>query len=321
MHRISRRAFIAGCAAAVVPHSVGAQAQALRIVYPYAAGGSLDAVARLLAERLQKTLSRPVIVENRTGAGGRVGAKAVIQAEPDGSMLLFATTPLIALHPHIYPNLGYDPIKDLLPISQVVQTDLAFAVGPGMAPRSVQELTEWIRTNPELAHYGSPGAGTISHFAAAEMARQLRLDIRHVPYRGTGAAMPDILGGRVPMYIAATPELIEQHRARRVRILATTGAARSFLLPDVPTFREEGVNILAPLWCAVYAPARTPPGIADALSSAIVSVLQIADVRERILAIGFQPTGTTGQELRRIQQADLSFWAPIIEASGYKPAD
>ena len=321
MYRLSRRAFIAACSIALLSASGGAQDQPLRIVYPYSAGGSIDAVARLLAEQLRVSLARPVIVENRTGAGGRIGVKAVTQAEPDGTMVLFATAPLIALQPHIYPDLGYDPLKDLLPISHVVQTDLAFAVGPEMSARSLQELTAWARSNPAQAHYGSPGAGTTSHFAASEFARQLGLDLRDVPYRGTPAAMPDVLGGRLPMYIAATPELIEQHKAGRIRIVATTGAKRSVVLPDVPTFKEQGVNIQAPLWAAVYAPAKMSPDIADRLNRAIVSALQVAEVRERILAIGFQPTGTSSAELRQIQRADFDFWAPIVKASGYTPTE
>lgn len=321
MRRLSRRTFVAACSAALMPTPGGAQEQPLRIVYPYSAGGTIDAVARQLAEQLRVSLSRPVIVENRTGAGGRIGVKVVTQAEPDGTMVLFATAPLIVLQPHIYPNLGYDPLKDLLPISHVVQTDLAFAVGPEMFARSLQELASWVRSNPALAHYGSPGAGTTSHFAASELARQLGLDLRHVPYRGTGAAMPDLLGGRLPMYIAATPELIEQQKAGRIRILATTGATRSVHLPDVPTFKEQGVNVQAPLWAAVYAPAKMSPAMAERLNRAIVSALQVAEVRERILAIGFQPTGTSSDELRQIQRADFDFWAPIVKASGYTPTE
>jgi tripartite-type tricarboxylate transporter receptor subunit TctC len=321
MHRLSRRSFMAACSAALFSDRSWGQDQTLRIVFPYAAGGTTDAVARLLAEQLRASLGRPVIVENRAGAGGRIGVKAVIQAEPDGATILFATAPLIALQPHIYPKLGYDPQRDLLPISHVIQTDLALAVGPEMSARSLHELTTWIRSNPALAHYGSPGAGTTSHFAATEFARQLGLELRHVPYRGTSAAMPDLLAGRLPMHIAATPELIEQHRAARIRILATTGGTRSGLLPDVPTFKEQGVNLLAPLWSAVYAPARTPPDIADRLNRAIVSALRVPAVRERILAIGFEPTGTNSDELRQIQRTDFDFWAPIVKASGYTPAE
>lgn len=321
MHRLSRRSFVAGCSLALMPRAGSAQEQSLRIVYPFAAGGAIDAVARLLADNLRESLSRSVVVDNRTGAGGRIGVKAVVQAEPDGATLLFATVPLISLQPHIYSNLGYDPLSDLLPISHLMQTDLALAVGPEVPARSLGELKAWIRSNPAHAAYGTPGAGTSSHFAGLEWARLSGLDLRHAPYRGTATALPDLLGGRIPIYIAATPELIQQHRTGRIRILATTGTTRSALLPDVVTFKEQGIDIVAPLWVGMYAPAQTPRDAAERLNRAIVSALARAEVRERILAIGFQPTGTSGEELRKIQQADFDFWGPIVKASSYTPTE
>jgi tripartite-type tricarboxylate transporter receptor subunit TctC len=178
-----------------------------------------------------------------------------------------------------------------------------------------------VGSNAAQAFYGSPGAGTSSHFVGIEFAKLSGLDLRHVPYRGTGAAMPDLLGGRVPMYIAATPELIEQHKAGRIRIISTTESRRSVLLPDVPTFTEQGLSIVAPLWVGVYVPAKTPKNVAERLNGAIVSSVNRAEVSERILTLGFQPTGTSSDELRRIQKADFDFWAPIVKASGYAPTE
>ena len=321
MHRLSRRSFFAGCAVILAARRSSAQEQALRIIYPFAAGGAIDAVARLLAEQLRATLSRSVIVENLTGAGGRIGVKLVTQAEPDGTTLLFATGPLISLQQHIYPDLGYDPMSDLFPVSHVMQTDLALAVGSNVPAGSLEELKRWVGSNAALAFYGSPGAGTSSHFVGIEFAKLSGLELRHVPYRGTGAAMPDLLAGRVPIYIAATPELIEQHKAGRIRIVSTTGSRRSVLLPDVPTFTEQGVKIVAPLWAGVYVPAKTPRDVVERLNGAIVLSVRNAVVSERILAIGFQPTGTSSEELRRIQKTDFDFWAPIVKASGYRPSE
>jgi tripartite-type tricarboxylate transporter receptor subunit TctC len=168
------------------------------------------------------------------------------------------TGTLITLHPHVFQNLGYDPLVDLEPVSQIVQSDLALAAGPNTPVQSLGELITWLRSNPAQATYGSPGTGTSSHLAATEFARQSNLDLRHIPYRGSGAAMPDLLGGRLPLYIAATPELIEHHRAGKLRIIATTGVRRSPLLPDVPTFSEQGFSILAPVWFAVYGAGKDP---------------------------------------------------------------
>ena len=199
-----------------------AQQSPLRIVFPFSAGGAADAVARLLAERLQTSLGRAAIVENRTGAAGRIGVKSVVQAEADGATLLFVPGPLIALHPHIFQNLGYDPLADLLPISQVMQSDLALAAAPNVPTGTLPELAAWLRSNPAHAIFGSPGVGSSSHLAVVEWVRLAGLDVRHVPYRGTPAALPDLLAGHLPLYVAATPELIEQHRAGRIRIVATT---------------------------------------------------------------------------------------------------
>ena len=320
MQTIARRAFIAACGVlALLPAQGRAQQPTLRIIFPFPAGGASDAVARILAEQLHAKLDTAVIVENRPGAGGRIGVKSVVQAEPDGATVLFVPGGMIALHPHVFHSLGYDPLVDLLPISQVMQSDLALAVGPSAPARSLVELIAWLRSNPALAAYGTPGAGTGPHYAIAEVARLSRLDVRHVPYKGTAAAMPDLLAGRLAFHMTGTPELLEQHKAGRIRILATTGATRSPLVPNVATFKEQGFSIVAPLWFAVYAPAKTPADIATRLTESIVAALQAADVQARIGATGYEPTGTSAKALRRIQKADFDFWGPIVRASGFKP--
>lgn len=320
MQTISRRAFIAVsvvCSSlALLPGEAWAQQAPLRIIYPFAAGGAADAVARLLAERLHADLGGAAIVENRTGAGGRIGVKAVVQAEPDGATLLFVPGPLVTLHPHVFQNLGYDPLSDLLPISQVMQSDLALAAAPETAAKTLPELVSWLRSNPAHATYGSPGVGSSSHLAVVEWTRLSRVDLQHMPYRGTPAALPDLMTGRLPLYAAAMPELIEQHKAGRIRIVATAGAARSPLLPDVPTFKEQGFSIVAPIWFAVYAPARIPGDIAKRLNQAIVAAVRAPDVQARIRAIGYEPTGTSIETLRDIQKADFDFWEPVVKVSG-----
>jgi tripartite-type tricarboxylate transporter receptor subunit TctC len=320
MGDFSRRAILAGAGSVTLSHLVFpcfAQNQALKIVMPFAAGGSADSVARLLAERLQASLGRSVIVESRTGAGGRTGLIGVKQAAPDGATLLFAAGSQIFLQPHLEPNIGYDPIADLLPISQIMKFDQGLAVGPQTPAKSLQELASWFRSNPDQAVYGSPGAGTAAHFAGAEFGRLSKLELRHVAYRGTPAALPDLMAGRVPMYVASTPELMEHHKTGGIRIIATTGEARSLLLPEVPTFRESGTDVLAPAWWAVYAPAKTPPHIAERLNRAIVAVVQAPDIRARILALGYQPTGTTAAELMELQHADYDRWGLLVKAAGF----
>jgi len=322
MGNLSRRAILAGFGSAIasqIASSSHGQEQALKIVYPFVPGGSADSVARVLAERMQASLARGVIVDNRSGAAGRIGLVAVKQAAPDGNTLLFAAGPQIFLQPHLDSNRTYDPFTDLLPISQIMKFDQALAVGPLTDAKSLQDLVAWFRANRDHAVYGSPGAGTVAQFAASEFARLSKLELRHAAYRGTPAALPDLIGGRIPAYFAATAELIEHYKAGRIRILATSDTVRSALLPDIPTFLECGFNIQMTAWWAVYAPAGTPGDIAARLNRVIVAIVHTADVRARILALGFQPTGTTSEDLIEIQRADYNKWRAIVKASGFQP--
>lgn len=315
----SRRAALAGLAFfALWPGPAGAQEQTLKIVFPFSPGSSQEAVARMLADHLQKSLGRTVIVDNRAGAGGRIGLRAVKDAAPDGATLLFAPSGLITLHPHVYSNLGYDPLVDLLPITQVFRLDLALVVSGKIPVRSLPELVAWLKANPDQATFGSPAAGSPVHFAGIEFARSTKLDLRHVAYRGTPAAIPDLITGRLPMYIAPVAEFIEHHNAGSIRILATAGASRSRFLPDAPTLRESGFDIEIPGWFGIWAPAGTPTNVAERLRAAIIDALHNADIRARIDTLGFETAGTTGKVMAQIQRADYERWGRIVKASGFK---
>lgn len=293
--------------------------QALKIVVPFTAGASVDILARLVAEHLQKSLGRPVIVENKTGASGRIGALAVKNALPDGSTILLAGSSQLTLQPHLYPDLGYDPALDLVPISQVVRFDQVLAISSQIPAQSVKELVVWLKANPDKAMYGSPGAGTFPHFVGLEFGRLSGLDFRHVAYRGTPAALPDLLSSRIAVYIASPADLIELHKSGSIRIMATTGSSRSTILPDIPTLKESGIDVVVPGWFAFYAPAGIPAELVERLQNEIIAIVRLKDVHAKILAIGFEPTTTTSSELGKIQQADFERWGPIVKASGYKP--
>jgi tripartite-type tricarboxylate transporter receptor subunit TctC len=320
MHSLSRRVVLTGFAALTFcSEPTSAQDQTVKIVYPFSAGGSGDAVARMIADHLQKNLGRAVIVDNRVGAGGRIGAQAIKEAPPNGTMLLFASAAQFTLQPHIFPNLGYDVFADFIPISQVVTSELVLVVGNQLPVRSAKELIDWFKANPSRAVYGSPGAGTVAHFVGIEFARICGLDLGHVAYRGTPAALPDLLTGRIPMFITSSAEVLEQHKSGGVRILAIAAHTRSPFLADVPTLKENGVDVDAPGWFGFYAPARTPGQVVEKLENGIVAATRAPDVRAKILALGFQPTGTTGAELRQLQRAQYDLWGPIVKASGFKP--
>ena len=257
MQTHSRRAVLTGIAASVVSgrawsgrtwsgRAWAAPAQTLRIVFPFSAGGAADGTARLIAEHLRDSLGRAVIVENITGAGGRIAARAVKDAQPNGATLLFASSSQMTLQPHIYRDLGYDAFEDFVPISQATKSEVAFVVGSQSPFHSIKDAINWYKHNPAQAVYGSPGAGTAPHVVGLEFGRLAGVDLRHAPYRGTPAALPDVVAGRLPLYIALTAELIEQHRSGAVRLLATADATRSPFLPSVPTLRESGIAIDAP---------------------------------------------------------------------------
>ena len=324
MHRrgFVRAAAAAGaalaCVAAIAP--AGAQsADTIRLIYPFAAGGSGDGMARLIADRIGAGLSKTTIVENRTGAAGRIGVKAVVAAEPDGTMLLFAPMPVISICPHSYATLDYDPFRDLVPITLVATFEVALAVGPQMPAKSLSELVGWAKADPSKASYGSPGAGGLGHFFAVMFATGAAIEPRHVSYRGSAAAMNDLVAGQIPFVVVPLSDCAELHRAGRVRVLATSGAERSPLLQDVPTFVEAGVPVQGVGWYAVYAPAKTPATIVGSLNKVITDALAEPAFRERVLRLGLVPRGSTPAELAAIQKTDAERWAPAVKASGFTP--
>jgi tripartite-type tricarboxylate transporter receptor subunit TctC len=293
--------------------------QLIRIVSPYPAGGVGDTTARMIAESMRTSLKGPVIVENKPGAAGRLGVQAVKEAPPDGSVLLFTPIAPMSVFPHVYEKLGYDPVADFTPISQVATFDLGVAVGANVPSKSLEELVAWLKKNPSQATYGSPAAGSLPHFFAVLFGRTANIDLRHVAYKGNPQAITDLIGGHLPIFFTSTQDFVETHKAGRIRVLATSGAQRSIVLPEVPTFAEAGYRIRGEGWYGIYAPAKTPPEAVARLNAAIVSAVRAPDIKNRLTAFGLQPTGTSGLELAKIQKADADLWGPVIKASGFKP--
>jgi tripartite-type tricarboxylate transporter receptor subunit TctC len=291
----------------------------IKIVYPFAAGNAGDALGRILGEQLQRILGATVIIENRTGAAGRIGTQTVVRAEPDGTTLLLAPLPLISIYPHSYDKLGYDPFTDLQPVSQVALFDVAFLAGPKPGLKTLAELITWSRANPSLAAYGSSGAGGFAHLFAVMFARHEALDMNHVSYRGSAPAVNDVIAGQIPFASVPSGDCIELHRAGKARMLAVSGRMRSALVPEVPTFVEEGIPIDGSAWYGLYVPARTPAALITALSAAAREATSMSSVRERLQALAFTPSGTSPEELARIQRDASDLWAPVVAASGFRP--
>jgi tripartite-type tricarboxylate transporter receptor subunit TctC len=312
-------AAVAIIAAHVSPGHAQIGGETARIIFPFAAGGSGDALARLLAEHMRQALNQPVIVENRTGAQGRLGVMAVKGADPDGKTILLTPVAPMSVYQHVYKALLYDPIADFEPISQVATFDFAIAAGPQVPAKTLAELVAWVKANPAQGNYGTPAAGTLPHFFAVSFAKTAGLDLRHVGYRGSAAALTDLVGGQISMVVTTTSDVLEQHKAGRIKVLATSDKARSPFLPDVPTFKEAGYAIEGSGWYGVFAPAKTRPEVVARLNAAVVAAVQTPQVKERLLAFGLVPTGTTAAELARIQKADSELWAPAVKASGFSP--
>lgn len=304
-------------APAAIPVKAQISEQPIKIVFPFAAGGSGDALARLMAEYLRAGLNRNVIVEDVTGGAGRIGTRQVATAAPDGNTLLLTPIAPVVIHQHVYKDLEYDPIKDFAPVSQVATFEFGIAVGAKVPVQSLKELVEWAKANPKEASYGSPGAGALPHFFGVLFSRAAGVDFVHIGYRGSAPAIADLTGGQIPIVVTTTSDLLGMYSAGRIRVLATSDVKRSPLMPDVPTFREAGYDIEGTSWYGVFAPAKTPPALVERYSKILADALKLPEVKERLLKLGLYATGTTPAELAKIQREDSARWEPAVKASGF----
>jgi tripartite-type tricarboxylate transporter receptor subunit TctC len=297
-----------------------ASAQApITILVGFAAGGATDLNARIIAEPLRKAFNRPVIVENRPGAGGIIAAEQLKRSPADGSVILVTPLFVPVLAPLTYRKLAFDPVRDFAPIAQVVKFQQAFAVPASHPARTMAEFLEWTRSNPKDASYGIAAAGSAPHFLGVWVSQAAGVAMVAVPYKGAAPMLNDLMAARIAAGVDILPDMSALHRAGRIRILAVSGSTRSALCPDVPTFAEQGLtSIDATSWLGVYAPAGTPKALREEMARAIATAMQSPEVRERLSAMGYEPTGTTPDEFAAISAADSAHWAPIIKASGFR---
>jgi tripartite-type tricarboxylate transporter receptor subunit TctC len=292
----------------------------VKILVGFAAGGTADLIARVVADKLKDSIGQPVIVENRPGAIGRIAAEAVKSAPPDGSMIMVMPIGPMAVVPHVYSDITYDPVKDFAAVAQGATFQFAIAAGPASGAKTWSEFAAWVKANPDKAAYATSGAGSLPHFFGVLLSRELGVPMVHVPYKGSAAYVNDLLGGLVPAAVDAMADLTELHRGGRIHILASSGAVRSTALPDVPTFNELGLKgVEASGWFGFFAPAKTPKSIVDALNRGINKALTSPDVAEKLSKIGMDPAPTTPEEFARIVASDYAKWGPIVKASGFKP--
>lgn len=299
-----------------------AQAQVdkpIKILVGFPPGGSADLAARLIGERMAADLKQPVIVENKPGAGGRIAAEALKNASPDGSTLLLTPVVVPVLAPLVFSKLPYNPSTDFAPVAQIATFQFSMAVNAAHPAKTVPDLINWMKANPAQANFGSPAPGSLPHFFGVMMSTGANLNMVHVPFNGGAPLMNAIAGNQVTSGIDALVDQIEMHRAGKIRILATSGAKRSPLLSDVPTFVESGLkNVEGAGWMGLYATGKTPAATINALNAAANKALTQAELRERFLKVGLEPTGGSAQDLADIMKRDTERWGPVVKASGFK---
>ena len=267
-------------------------AKPLRLIVPFAPGGSTDIFARLIAERAQAPLGQPVVVENRAGAAGNIGAEAVVRSAPDGYTLLMATTGVMAINNALYKNMTYDAAKDLEPVLYVASITNVLIVPPDSPAKSVAELIALAKKEPGKLTFASSGAGASTHMSAELFKSMAGIDILHVPYKGSGPAMPDLMSGRVSMMFENAPGAVSHIKAGKLRALAQTGLKRSSALPEVPTVAESGVPGYESLsWSGIAVPAGTPRVVIDRLNKDLNSILAMADMRQKLAEQGADAIG------------------------------
>jgi len=290
----------------------------LRLVVAFPAGGPTDVIARLVAERMARTLGQPVVVENRGGANGNIAAEAVAKAEPDGSVMLYNTSS-IAISRSLYRALPYDVLRDLAPVALTAAAPSLLVVNPSLPIRDAAGFIDWVRARNGSFSYGSGGVGNASHLQVFMLLRHLGVTATHVPYRGTAAALTDVAAGNVDMMSDALNTALPLAREGRVRAIAVTSSARSAELPEVPTVAEAGLmppGFETGIWQGIMVPAKTPAAAVARLNGAVNAALADPEVKARLAAMGARPTGGSQADFAQYLASEIALWTRVVAESG-----
>jgi tripartite-type tricarboxylate transporter receptor subunit TctC len=311
-------------AALVVLAVLGALAQdyptqPVKLVVPFPAGGGTDALGRWFGKGLEARLGQPVVVENRAGSGTTLGAGFVARAAPDGYTIMLGTSSTYAIAPNVYKKVPFDPVKDFAPIALVAEVPFVLVVHPSLPVTTVAELVALVRSKPGAMSYASAGIGTQHHVNAELLKTLTGISMTHVPYRGGGPALQDVIAGHVPIYFGDVSTVMPLARAGKVRALALTISQRLDAFPEVPTMHEAGIaNYNASAWQAFVAPAGTPPAIVMRLNRALVDVVESPDTQARFRELGLRPLTSTPEGLGAFMQSEVVRWGKVVEAAGAK---
>jgi tripartite-type tricarboxylate transporter receptor subunit TctC len=309
--------FVFGACVASTALSQDYPSRPIRIIVPFPAGGTADLLARQIGPTMSEALRQQVIIENRTGAGGNIGADLAAKSKPDGYTLLMGTVSTHAINPNLYPKMPYDPVKDFAPVTMVARMPNLLVVHPSVPANNVAELIALAKAKPGALAFASAGNGTTQHLAGEVFKKMAGVDMIHVPYKGNAPAVTDLVGGQVQVMFDNIPVSLQQVRAGKLRALAVTGPARSPVLPELPTVAEAalpGYSITS--WFGLYAPSGTSPQIIERLNREANKALATAQIRRRLTDQGIEPAGGTPGQFADFMRAELVKWGKIVRESG-----
>jgi tripartite-type tricarboxylate transporter receptor subunit TctC len=302
------------------PASSQGMIDTLRMIVGFPPGGTTDAFARRMAEKLRGVYATNVVVENKPGAGGQIGVMTVRDAPADGTAMLFTPGSMITIYPHSYPKLQYKP-SDVLPISTGLVTAFGLGVGPAVpaSVTNVKEFITWLKANPSMANYGTPGAGSMPHMVAALLDKAAGTDMKQVAYRGSGPAIIELLGGQLTCFSSPIGDYLQHLASGKIRLLAVSGKARSKFAPTVPTYAEQGFpELTMEEWFGFFMPAKTPAAIANRMSDALKTLILAKDVADFAAPLGLVPTPSASpEEFAKLVKSDSELWGGYVKRIGF----
>lgn len=308
---------VGGPMVAVMSHAQTYPTKPIRLITPFPPGGSTDALARIFAQKLTEVLGEQVVVDNRGGAGGTIGVGLAARAVPDGYTIVIAHVGPLAVAPTLYSKLPYDPTKDFAPISLLATVPAGMVVHPSLPVRSIKDLIALARAKPKQVLYASGGSGSFSHLTIVYFELLTKVELGHIPYKGSGPAIIDLIAGRTSLHMTGMLGLMPHIKSGKLRLLAVDTAKRLAVMPEVPTMTEAGVpGYETTQWQGILAPATPPRDIVAKLNAAIIKVLHLPDLKERLAATGVQPLSSTAEEFGAHIKAEIARWAPVVKASG-----
>ena len=291
----------------------------IRLVVPFVAGGSTDIIARVVGQKLSEQWGRQVVVDNRGGANGVIAMDIVARASPDGYTLVLGYIANLGTAPALNPKLPYDPVKDYAPISHIASAPSIGVIHPGVPAKNLQDLVALARAKPAAVSFGTAAVGSIGHLSGELINRMAGIRMQHVPYKGGGQAVTDVLAGQIPLVIIGMTAVTPHVRAGRLRPIFTTGAKRSFAFPDVPVVAEQGFpGFAADAWYGLLAPARTPRPIVEKLHAEVVRILKLPDAKERLANVGFEIVGSSPEEFATLIREDIPKWTKVVREGGIR---